>query len=59
MGFGMSLFMTLIITYINTGMDSGYLDRFLKAWAVGFPIAISTALIVGPIAKKFVDKITK
>ena len=45
MGFGMSLLMTLIITYINTGMDSGYLDRFLKAWAVGLPIAISTALI--------------
>ena len=59
MGFGMSLLMTLIITYINTVMDSGYLDRFLKAWAVGLPIAISTALIVGPIAKKFVDKITK
>ena len=59
MGLGMSLLMTLIITYINTGMDSGYLDRFLKAWAVGLPIAISTALIVGPIAKKFVDKITK
>ena len=59
MGFGMSFLMTLIITYINTGMDSGYLDRFLKAWAVGLPIAISTALIVGPIAKKFVDKITK
>ncbi len=59
MGFGMSLLMTLIITYINTGMDSGYIDRFLKAWAVGLPIAISTALIVGPIAKKFVDKITK
>ena len=59
MGFSMSLLMTLIITYINTGMDSGYLDRFLKAWAVGLPIAISTALIVGPIAKKFVDKITK
>ena len=59
MGFGMSLLMTLIITYIYTGMDRGYLDRILKAWAVGLPIAISTALIVGPIAKKFVDKITK
>ena len=59
MGFGMSLLMTLIITYVNTGMDSSYFDRFLKAWAVGLPIAISTALIVGPIAKKFVDKITK
>ena len=59
MGFSMSLLMTLIITYINTGMDSGYINRFLKAWAVGLPIAIAAALLVGPIARKFVDKITK
>ena len=59
MGFGMSLFMTLIITYINTGMDNGYFRRFLKAWSVGLPIAIATSLLVGPIAKRFVDKITK
>jgi len=59
MGFGMSLFMTLIITYINTGMDADYPQRFLKAWSVGLPIAIITSLLVGPIAKRFVDKITK
>ena len=51
--------MTLIITYINTGMDSEYLNRFLKAWVVGLPIAIAAAFIVGPAAQKFVDKITK
>ena len=59
MGFSMSLLMTLIITYVNTGMDNEYPIRFLKAWAVGLPIAITTALLVGPITKKFVDKITK
>ena len=59
MGFGMSLLMTLIITFVNTGMDNEYPIRFLKAWAVGLPIAITTALLVGPITKKFVDKITK
>ena len=59
MGFGMSLFMTLIITYINTGFDAGYPRRFFKAWTVGLPIAIATSLIVGPIVKKFVDKNTK
>ena len=59
MGFGMSLFMTLIITYINTGMDSDYPRRFFKAWSVGLPIAIVTSLLVGPFAKKFVDKLTK
>tara|TARA_B100001057_G_scaffold447291_1_gene486678 strand:+ start:399 stop:620 length:222 start_codon:yes stop_codon:yes gene_type:complete len=59
MGFGMSLMMTLIITYINTGMDSEYVNRFLKAWVVSLPIAIVAALLVGPITKNFVDKITK
>ena len=51
--------MTLIITFVNTGMDHEYIQRFLKAWTVSLPIAIGTALFVGPFAKKFVDKITK
>ena len=59
MGFGMSLLMTLIITFINTGMDNQYVDRFLKAWTVSLPIAIIAALLLGPPIKKLVDKITK
>ena len=59
MGFGMSLLMTLIITYINTGMDKDYINSFLKAWVVSLPIAIIAALILGPPIKKLVDKITK
>ena len=55
----MSLLMTLIITFVNTGMDIDYTKRFFKAWFIGLPIAIATSLLVGPIAKKFVDKITK
>ena len=58
-GFFTSLIMTLLITYINTGMDNEYVDRFLKAWSVSLPIAIIAALLVGPPIKKFVDKITK
>ena len=59
MGFLMSLLMTLIITFVNTGMDSYYINRFLKAWTVSLPIAIGSALLVAPYAKKFVDKFTK
>ena len=59
MGFGMSLLMTLIITLINTGYDNEYFMRFLKAWSVGLPIAIIVSLLVGPIAKRFVDNISK
>ena len=55
----MSFLMTLIITFINTGMDSDYIKRFLKAWIFSLPIAIGTVLLVGPITKRFIDKITK
>jgi len=55
----MSLLMTLIITFINTGMDNDYIKRFLKAWMFSLPIAIGTTLLVGPITKRFIDKITK
>ena len=51
--------MTLIITFVNTGMDNDYINRFLKAWIFSLPIAIGTALLVGPITQRFVDKITK
>ena len=59
MGFGMSLLMTLIITYINTGFDDLYYKRFLKAWSVSLPVALIATTIVAPIMQKFVDKITK
>ena len=59
MGFGMSLLMTLIITYVNTGYDIEYVDRFLKAWSISLPVAMIATFLVAPVAQKFVDKITK
>ena len=59
MGAGMSLLMTLIITFINTGYDIEYVDRFLKAWSISLPVALIVTFIMAPIAQNFVDKITK
>ena len=59
MGLGISLLMTLIITYINTGYDELYVSRFLKAWSVSLPVAMIATTLVAPIVEKFVDKITK
>ena len=58
-GFFTSLVMTLLITFVNTGLDEYYIDRFLKAWSVSLPIAIIAALVLGPPIKKLVDKITE
>jgi len=59
MGLGMSLLMTLIITFINTGYDHLYYKRFLKAWSISLPVAMIATSIIAPILQKFVDKITK
>ena len=50
--------MTLVITFINTGMDSEYLNRWFKAWLAGFPIAVLAAGLMAPIAKKLTKKFT-
>ena len=55
----MSLLMTLIITFINTGYDDLYYKRFLRAWSVSLPVAMIATTIVAPLVQKFVDKITK
>ena len=59
MGLGMSLLMTLIITFINTGYDDLYYKRFLRAWSVSLPVAMNATTVVAPLVQKFVDKITK
>jgi uncharacterized membrane protein YjjP (DUF1212 family) len=58
MGLGMSFIMTLAITYINTGLDSDFLNRWFKAWLAGFPIAVVAAAVIAPIAKKLTKKFT-
>ena len=58
MGLGMSLIMTLAITYINTGLDSDFLNRWFKAFLAGFPIAVVAAAVMAPIAKKLTRQFT-
>ena len=59
MGLGMSLLMTPIITYINTGYDEFYVKRFLTAWSVSLPVAMIATTIVAPLIEKLVNRITK
>ena len=58
MGLGMSLIMTLSITYINTGLNGDFLNRWFKAFLAGFPIAVIASAVMAPIAKKLTKKFT-
>ena len=51
--------MCAVVTAVNTGTDSGYLNRFLSAWIYALPVAVITAFTLAPVVRKFADKITK
>jgi hypothetical protein len=60
-GFFMSLTMSfsisLIIILINLGLPFQF-DKWLRAWGIGFVIGFPTSLVVIPIIRKIIDKIT-
>jgi len=55
----MSIFMSLVVTYINIGLVDNFLEMWGKAFAFSFPISFPTALILTPIVKKVVERITE
>ena len=48
----MSFMVTLLATYINLGLPPDYWLRWLKAWAIAWPIAAVTAYVVMPVAQR-------
>ena len=59
MAFAMGFFMSLILTWVNTGIDEGFLNRWIKAFGVGICIAFPVSILVAPVANKTVNKLTK
>ncbi|MEY2962369.1 MAG: DUF2798 domain-containing protein [Pelagibacteraceae bacterium] len=55
---GMSIFMSCIITIVNTGIDSNFILRWFKAWVVAFPLAFLAGNFFSPISKKITDRLT-
>ncbi|PHQ24474.1 hypothetical protein CLH62_16360 [Marinobacter guineae] len=62
----MSLLMSSVITFINTGLDSGFVYRwmaaFIVAWAVAFPLVTFIAPLAGKMTaftmRRFEEKST-
>ncbi len=54
---GMSLLVSGFVTFVNTGIDAGYIVRVLKAWMVAFPFAWAAAMLWAPVARRLAAKI--
>jgi len=55
----MNFIVSAIITYINLGLVSDFTHRWLLAFISTIPIALPVAVIVTPLVKSFVERISK
>jgi hypothetical protein len=56
---GMSVFMSCVITIVNTGLEGDFFHRWGTAWMVAFPLAFLAGNFFSSISRKLTDKITK
>lgn len=50
--------MTFAMTTINSGWTAEFLQRFLGGWTIGFAVALPTSLLVIPLARRMVERLT-
>ena len=55
----MVLMVTLIATLINLGLRSDFLVQWVKAYAVGWPVAACTAYLIIPAAQRVTAQIVE
>ena len=57
MAFSMSMLMSSMITAINLGA-AGFPERWLRAWGIAFTVALPLILVLAPIGRRLVEKIS-
>ncbi|MEQ8402005.1 MAG: DUF2798 domain-containing protein [Roseitalea porphyridii] len=58
MALSMGLIMSFVVTVINLGLRGDFILRWMTAFAGALPIGLPTALIVTPLIKALVDRMT-
>jgi len=53
----MVFMVTLVATYLNIGLRPDFIERWVKAYFVAWPIAAGTAFLVMPISQRFTAKV--
>ena len=53
----LAFLMTGVISFINTGFDTGYLLRSGRAFVIAWPIALTVVLLLGPRARTIAERL--
>jgi hypothetical protein len=54
----MVLVVTLVATFLNLGLAPNFVQQWVKAYFVSWPIAAVTGYLVMPAARSFTDRVT-
>lgn len=54
----LSAMLSFAITAINTGVDGGFVSRWLHAYALSWALAFPSVTFVAPIVRRLVERIT-
>jgi hypothetical protein len=54
----MSLIMSFVLTLINVGWQPNFLMIWLRAFGISFAVALPISLILVPLIRKILDRIT-
>ena len=58
MSFGMSLIMSGVVVAVNTSLTDGFFGRCFYSWMFAFPVPLIAAIIIAPMIRSLIDKIT-
>jgi membrane protein implicated in regulation of membrane protease activity len=50
--------MSFTMVSVTTGWTAGFLEKFVNAWLIGFAVILPTSLLVFPLARKLVNRLT-
>ena len=58
MSLSMAFIMTCIVTFLNTGYDSGFVQRWMHAFIIAWPMAFICILILARRVRSLVNHLT-
>lgn len=58
MSISLSGFLSAAITVINTGIDAGFVSRWLPAYGLAWSLAFPSVTIIAPRVRRLVDRLT-
>ncbi len=53
----MAFIVTSVVTFVNTGMDAGFVRRWLHAFLVAWPIAATCILVFRPHVQRLASRL--